>query len=135
MTLFELGTGDALVTYEQDALLAQARGVPLEVVVPGSTIVAEHVAVMVDGNVTAAERDAAEAFLAYLTTDAGREMLACGYLRCGPMAVTDPSASARFFRVEDLGVWPQAYRELVEGLWQEEIAPGLDGTLPGDVGD
>jgi len=33
LTLFELGDSDALVTYEQDALLALERGVALEVVV------------------------------------------------------------------------------------------------------
>ena len=53
MTLFELGAGDAFVTYEHDALLAQARGVSLEIVVPSHTIVAQHVAVIVDDNVTA----------------------------------------------------------------------------------
>lgn len=135
LTLFELGAGDALVTYEQDALLAQARGVPLEVIVPENTIVAQHVAVVVDDNVTAAERAAADAFLAYLTTDAGQEGLACAYLRCGPLLAPDPSSSARFFRVEDLGGWPRAYQELVEGLWQQEIAPDLDLVLPEDVGE
>lgn len=135
LTLFELGAGDVLVTYEQDALLAQARGVPLEVIVPESTIVAQHVAVVVDDNVTASERAAAEAFLTYLTSGAGREMLACVHLRCGPPPPVDASAPARFFRVEDLGGWPQAYRELVEGLWQEEIAPGLDLVLPNEVGE
>ena len=66
MTLFELGAGDAFVTYEHDALLAQERGTPLEVVVPPRTILASHVAVIVDDNVTSAERPAVQAFVDYL---------------------------------------------------------------------
>ena len=73
MTLFELGAGDAFVTYEQDALLAQERGVPLEIVVPSRTIVARHVAVIVDGNVLPGEVPMAQAFVEYLLSDAGQQ--------------------------------------------------------------
>jgi ABC-type sulfate transport system substrate-binding protein len=38
---FMFGVGDALITYEQDALLAQSRGAELEVVIPPNTIVSE----------------------------------------------------------------------------------------------
>jgi sulfate transport system substrate-binding protein len=68
LTLFELGAGDTLVTYEHDAYLALARGVPLEIVVPPRTTVAHHVAVIVDSNVTPAERPVAQAFVNFLLT-------------------------------------------------------------------
>ncbi len=60
---FMFGVGDAMVTYEQDALLAKARGVTLEIVTPRSTIVSEHVAVIVDQNVKPWEREVVEAFV------------------------------------------------------------------------
>ncbi|MFN2167539.1 MAG: substrate-binding domain-containing protein, partial [Anaerolineae bacterium] len=39
LSLFELGAGDALLTYEQDALMAEERNVPLEIIIPERTIV------------------------------------------------------------------------------------------------
>src|SRR5690606_16977616 len=76
LTLFELGAGDALVTYEQDALLARERGVALEIVIPPRTIVAEPVVVIVDDNVTRTERAAAEALVAFLVSDEAQEQFA-----------------------------------------------------------
>jgi ABC-type sulfate transport system substrate-binding protein len=126
MTLFELGTGDALLTYEQDARLAQERGVQLEIVIPARTIVAQHVAVVVDDNVTPAERDAAEGLIRYLQSQAGQEILNRYYLRSPG---TIPSLSPTLvqpFTVEELGGWPQAYADLIDTLWQKEIEPRLD---------
>ena len=39
LKLFELGAGDALITYEQDARLAMQKGSPLEIVIPYQTII------------------------------------------------------------------------------------------------
>jgi ABC-type sulfate transport system substrate-binding protein len=125
LTLFELGAGDAFVTYENDALLAQQRGIPLEIVVPSRTIVAQHVAVIVDGNVTVAERPVAQAFLDYLCGEAGQQALIRYHLRpAGPQADLFPEVS-QSFTVDDLGGWSQAYTEVVERLWQTQIEPRL----------
>ena len=125
LTVFELGAGDALVTYEQDARLAQARGVPLEIVIPPRTILAQHVVVMVDDNVTRNERPVAQAFINYLLSEAGQQAFARYHLR----SVTSESdifpALLTPFTVEDLGGWSQVYPELVETLWQKEIEPSL----------
>lgn len=126
LTLFELGAGDAMVTYEQDALLAQARGVPLDIVVPPRTIIAHHVAVIVDANVTRAERPAAEAFLRYLQSDAGQVAFTRCQLRPADLAEDTFPPVPQPFTVADLGGWSQAYSELVEALWQTEIEPRLD---------
>jgi len=127
MTLFELGAGDALVTYEQDALLAQQRGVPLEVVTPPRTIVAQHAAVIVDDNVTRAERPVAEALLRYLASDAGLRILDAYHMRPPSCEGSgDMVTLAAPFTVEELGGWSSAYEELIKGLWQTEIAPGLN---------
>jgi len=126
MTLFELGAGDAFVTYEQDALLAQERGVPLEIVVPSRTIVARHVAVIVDDNVTPGERPAAEALVQHLLSDAGQQALSRYHLRPADLQDEQFPDIAQPFTVDDLGGWSQVYDQVVETLWQERIEPGLD---------
>lgn len=125
MTLFELGAGDALITYEQDALQALQRGVALEIVTPRRTIVARHAAVLVDDNVTRAERPVAEALLGYLGSDAGLQTLADHHMRPPSCQGAEWVALAAPFTAEELGGWSSAYEELVKGLWQTEIAPGL----------
>jgi ABC-type sulfate transport system substrate-binding protein len=130
LTLFELGAGDALVTYEQDARLALARDVPLQIVVPPRTIVAQHVAVIVDANVTPAERPVAQAFVRYLLSDAGQKAFIDYHQRPAHLEndafppLVDP------FTVEELGGWSHAYNELVEALWQIEIEPRLELEPP-----
>jgi len=126
LTLFELGAGDGLVTYEQDARLALARGVPLEIVLPTRTILAQHVAVVVDANVTLSERPVAEAFVDFLQGDAGQRTFSQYHLRPARLDNGTFPPLAQPFTVEDLGGWSRAYRELVEGLWQTEIAPSLE---------
>jgi sulfate/thiosulfate-binding protein len=123
---FMFGAGDALVTYEQDALLAQARGAVLEVVTPRSTIMSEHVAVIVDRNVQPWEREVVEAFVSFLWSETAQETLTRYYFR----AVTDEALNqavpefhevARPFTVHDLGCWGWAYPEIINGIWKEQI--------------
>ncbi len=125
MTLFELGAGDALVTYEQDALRAQERGVDLEMVIPARTVVAQHAAVVVDDNVTRAERPAVEALVAYLISDAGQEILIESRMRPPNCRGSGFAPLAQAFTAEDLGGWSAARLQLVEGLWKSEIEPSL----------
>lgn len=126
LTLFELGAGDALVTYEQDAMLAQDRGVALEVVLPPRTIVAEPVAVIVDDNVTRAERAAAEALIAHLLSEEGQRSFARYHQRPESGSESDFRPLLNPFTVEDLGGWSSAYHNVVESLWQRDIEPRLD---------
>lgn len=126
LTLFELGAGDALVTYEQDARLALDRAVPLEIVLPPHTIVARHVAVIVDANVTHAERPAAEAFIRFLLSDAGQQAFAEYHLRPAHAERDAFPPLVESFSVDELGGWSRAYADLVETLWQMEIEPRLE---------
>jgi sulfate/thiosulfate transport system substrate-binding protein len=133
LTLFELGVGDALVTYEQDARLAQERGVPLEIVVPARTILTQNVAVLVDRNVTNADRPAAQAFIDYLLSGDGQEALVRYHWR---PALPDGSALLPLlqpFTVQDLGGWPRAYADVIDGLWQKQIRPRLDAEIVGPL--
>jgi sulfate transport system substrate-binding protein len=124
---FMFGLGDAMVTYEQDALLAQSRGAALEIVVPRSTIVSEHVVVIVDKNVKQWERKAVGAFVAFLWSEKAQEAFARYYFR----SVTDETLGEavgafheieRPFTVEDLGGWGQAYPNIIHGVWEEQIS-------------
>lgn len=126
LTLFELGACDTLVTYEQDARLAQARGVPLEIVLPQRTIVAEHVVVIVDDNVTRSERAVAEDFIAFLLSDAGKQAFSRYHLRPAGFEGDAFPPLTNPFTVADLGGWSQIYPQLVEDIWQTEIEPRLD---------
>ena len=125
MSLFELGAGDALVTYEQDALLAQQRGARVDLVIPLRTIVAQHAAVIVDDNVTRAERPVAEAFLAFVLSDDGQQILADYNLRPANCQSDHFPVLIEPFSVEELGDWSQAYAEVVEAVWQKQIEPNL----------
>jgi ABC-type sulfate transport system substrate-binding protein len=135
MTLFELGAGDAFVTYEHDALLAQGRGVSLEIVVPSHTIVARHVAVIVDDNVMPAELPLAQAFVQYLSSQAGQQAFSRYHLRPAGLETDQSLALPQPITVDDLGGWSKAYTQLVEGIWQTEIEPSLHlESAPGVLG-
>ena len=114
MTMFELGAGDAFVTYEQDALLAQERGVALEIVVPEYTIVARHVAVIVERNLVPGEVSMARAFVEYLRSESGQRTLSRYHLRPAKLEDEQPSGIPHFFTADDIGGWPCIYGRVVE---------------------
>ena len=126
MALFELGAGDALITYEQDAYLAQKRGVPLEIIMPQRTILARHYAVVIDKNVTSSERPVVEAFLAFILSDEGQEILSEYYFRPSTIESELLPSLGYSFTEEDLGGWAQVYDRLIENYWKTKIEPGLE---------
>ena len=126
LTLFELGACDAFVTYEHDAFLARERGMLLEVVVPPRTILAQYVAVIVDHNVTSAERPVVQAFVDYLLSDAGQQILRRYHVRPAELGSDPVPRLGKWFTVDDLDGWTKAYTRLVEPLWQKEVKPRLD---------
>ena len=129
LTLFELGAGDAMITYEQDARLAQERGVPLEIIVPPRTIIAQNIAVVVDDNISRCERPIVEAIMDYLWSDAGQQILGQYYMRPAAYVNGEFPSMNQPFTVEDLGGWLHAYSRLVEPQWQAEFEPRLDLEL------
>lgn len=126
LTLFELGAGDAMITYEQDALLALSRGVALEIVVPGQTILAQPVAVVIDKNVRREERELARAFMSFLTGEKGQEIFNQYQMRTSKMppglfpTLRDP------FRIQMIGGWEEAYPGVIESIWKQEIQPQIE---------
>lgn len=130
LTLFEMGAGDALVTYEQDARLAKERGVDIEIMIPNTTILAQPVAIQVDKNVKTNERQAVEAFVEFLLTDPGQEILAKYHFRTPSHQTGNFPSLLNSFLVDDLGGWSSAHRTIIEGIWMDVIKPEFELHSP-----
>lgn len=125
-TQFELGQGDALITYELEGLLMKQANARIEVVVPKSTIFSEHPAVIIDRNITEAERPVVTAFLNYLWTDDAQKAFVKHHFR----SVTnekfndDNKEFAKIeqpFTVELFGGWSKAYPEIIERVFLGQV--------------
>lgn len=129
-TQFENGFGDALITYEQDAVFDRARGrLKAEIVYPRSTVLSEHTLVRVDRNIKRRERDLVEAFTRFLWTDEAQRI----FVRYGFRSVIEAlnNANPAFgsiedpFRISDLGGWKRASEEIVESVWKRQVLAEL----------
>ena len=125
-TQFETGFGDALITYELEGLLMTQAGADIDVVVPKSTIFSEHPALIIDRNVTAAERPVMQAFINYLWTDEAQKAFVKYHFR----SITKESfndANAEFakieqpFTIELFGGWSKAYPEVIEQVFRDQV--------------
>ena len=126
LSLFESGPADALITYEQDALFAQERGVPLEIIIPSYTIVAQNAAVILDKNVTPIEREAVQAFLDYMMSAEGQQIFSNYHLRPAIHLQNNSTHESHFITIEDLGGWSYAYSNTVEPIWLADLEPQLE---------
>src|SRR3989454_3268024 len=129
-TTFELGNGDALVTYELDALLMKEANskVDAEIVIPESTIFSEHPAVVVDRNVSTSERPVIDAFMQYLWSDeAQRAFVKFNFRSATNDALNQENkelATIKYpFTVNDplIGGWGRAYPEIIEGIFRDQV--------------
>jgi sulfate/thiosulfate transport system substrate-binding protein len=124
-TQFENGYGDALVTYEQEALYDISRKkFNNELIYPPSTIESEHTVVVIDRNIAPQDRELIDAFVRFLWTETGQRI----FVQYGFRSVdAEINASAGFktiekpFRVADLGGWAQAKKEIIDAIWKQRI--------------
>ncbi|MEO7674196.1 MAG: sulfate ABC transporter substrate-binding protein [Pyrinomonadaceae bacterium] len=125
-TQFELGQGDALITYELEGMLMKQANAPIEVVVPKSTIFSEHPAVIIDRNVTDAERPVVTAFLNYLWTDEAQKAFVKYHFR----SVTNEAFNDEHkefanieqpFTIEMFGGWAKAFPDIIEKIFLEQV--------------
>jgi sulfate transport system substrate-binding protein len=128
-TTFELGNGDALITYELEALLMKEANAPIEVVVPRSTIFSEHPAVVIDKNVSSDKRQIVDAFMQYLWSDEAQQ----AFVKFHFYSTTKEEfnqANTGFGRIElpitieDLGGWERAYPEVIEKIFRVQVQGG-----------
>ena len=125
-TQFETGYGDALITYELEGLMMKGSSADIEMVVPKSTIFSEHPAVIIDRNLSATERPAAEAFLNFLWSDEAQKAFVKNHFR----SVTNESfnnANKEFakidqpFTVEMFGGWDKAFPEVIDKVFMKQV--------------
>lgn len=125
-TQFEMGFGDALITYEQEAMKDLSRGkFDHELIVPKKTIYAEHQVAVIDGNIVPEERAVVEAFLDFLWTDEAQQI----FVAFGFRSMTGDADRRNIhlkeiphpFTVEALGGWKAANAQIIEALWKKRI--------------
>src|SRR5215470_3054880 len=125
-TSFETGYGDALITYELDGLLMKQAGGAVDLVIPKATILSEHPAVLIDRNVTAAQRPAIEAFLNYLWSDEAQKAFVKNHFR----SITNESFNDQNaelakieqpFTVDMFGGWSKAYPDVIQNIFQAKV--------------
>jgi sulfate transport system substrate-binding protein len=114
ITNFEKGIGDLAITYENEVLVGQQSGQVYDLVIPRSTILIENPAAVIDTYVDKhGTREAAEAFVEFLSTPEAQEVFARYGLRAVDPEVAKATAS-QYPPVEDLftidyfGGWGQA---------------------------
>lgn len=127
-TQFESGYGDALITYELDALLMKEgnAAADAEIVIPEATILSEHPAVVIDRNVSAAERPVIDAFMQYLWSEEAQRAFVKFHFRSATNdALTQENkelATIKYpFTVDYFGGWDKAYPEVIEGIFRDTV--------------
>lgn len=123
-TQFENGFGDALVTYEQEALYDIARHkFDGEIIYPRSTVESEHTVVVIDRNIAPAERAVVDAFIEFLWSKQAQNI----FVQYGFRSVDEALNGDTFariekpFRVSALGGWQNAKQNIIDALWKEKI--------------
>jgi len=125
-TQFENGFGDALVTYEQEAIGDRGRGrLDAEVVYPPRTILSEHTLVVLDRHVRPQDRALVSAFVRFLWSDeAQRLFVQYGFRSVRPeLDAGNPSFGTIEdpFRISDFGGWREARRDIVNRIWRDRV--------------
>jgi sulfate/thiosulfate transport system substrate-binding protein len=125
-TTFELGNGDALITYELDALLMKDANAAIEIVVPRATIFSEHPAVVIDKGVSPNKRQVVDAFMQYLWSDEAQQ----AFVKFHFYSTTNdefnranPNLSyiEMPFTIEYFGGWDKAYPEVIEKVFRDQV--------------
>jgi sulfate transport system substrate-binding protein len=127
LATFERGTGDAIVTYENDLrLAARLTGRAAPYVTPSATLRIESPAAVIEQSVRRhANRAVAEAFLAFLVSPRGQAIL----VQYGFRPLDQPIPPG-VFTMKDLGGWRSIKEELFDagGVWDSLFtAPGSGG--------
>lgn len=133
---FERGTGDALVTYENELLLRRKAGQEIPYVIPAATLLIESPAAIVESSVVRhGNRDLANAFLAFLRSSDGQRILAeYGFRPVDPKSAASesdgkPPMPAGVFTMADLGGWDALQDEVYgpAGTWTSIFASQAKG--------
>jgi sulfate/thiosulfate transport system substrate-binding protein len=113
---FASGKGDVLIGYENEAIQAQDEGIDLEYVLPDSTIKIENPAAV---TTEAQDPQAAQAFLDFILTDEGQQILADYGYRPVTESVLQQNADEfpevpGLFTIADFGGWSKVDDEFFD---------------------
>ncbi len=135
LATFERGTGDAVVTYENELLLRKKFGArPIPYATPEATLQIESPAALVEASIARhGNREVAEAFFAFLLSDEGQAILAdYGFRPVNPGLKVDdlPPRPPRLFTIRDLGGWPKVKKTVFDagGVWSSIFTRRGGGT-------
>ncbi len=121
---FEAGFGDAIVTYENEALLEKAKGRDYGISVPRRTIETEWKVARIDRNIRPEQAQAADELIRFLySPEAQRSYAKYGFrpvdAKVGKETRARYAKVAEPFTVEDLGGWKDARRNVIENAWKK----------------
>jgi sulfate/thiosulfate transport system substrate-binding protein len=125
-TTFELGNGDALVTYELEGLLMKEANSPIEIVVPKSTIFSEHPAVVIDKHVTPGKRALIDEFMRYLWSDEAQQAFVKYHFYSSTNDAFNQT-NTNFghiewpFTIDFFDGWDKAYPEVIEKVFRDQV--------------
>jgi sulfate transport system substrate-binding protein len=107
-TFIERGIGDVLLSWENEAYLALEHATGYEIVVPPRSILAEPPVAVIDA--VAAKKKTAEvarAYVEFLYTEQGQEIIAQHHYRprLAAVAAKHPLPAIELFTIDDLGGW------------------------------
>ena len=129
-TQFDLGFGDALVTYEQEGLWDRKHGkLRAEIVYPPSTILTEHTLVVIEKNVTPDERALVDSLVAFLWSEDAQQAFVKNGFRSVNEELVEADTSfgevADPFFIESFGGWGTAKKEIVDKVWKKRVLKEL----------
>jgi sulfate transport system substrate-binding protein len=110
---FTGGKGDALISYENEAIFAQSKGQAIDYSVPDATILIENPIAVTTNSAHPVQ---AKAFLDFLHTPAAQRIYAENGYRPVVAGVGGPSfpAPAQLFTIADLGGWSKVNKDLFD---------------------
>ncbi|HKR13207.1 MAG TPA: sulfate ABC transporter substrate-binding protein [Pyrinomonadaceae bacterium] len=125
-TTFELGNGDALITYELEALLMKEANAPIEIVVPRSTMFSEHPAVVIDKNVGSDKRQVIDAFMQYLWSEEAQQAFVKYHFYSTTNDALNQSNTGFGhvelpLTIEYFGGWDKAYPDVIEKIFRGQV--------------
>jgi sulfate transport system substrate-binding protein len=134
----ERGTGDAVVTYENELLLRNKEQEPIPYLVPSSTLLIESpAAVVATGAQAHGSRGVAEAFVEFLVSERAQAIFAEYGFRPVKPSVAAPAGAQpmppKLFTMADLGGWAKIEEELYgpKGLWKSIFAAKAGAAVTG----
>jgi sulfate transport system substrate-binding protein len=111
---FSSGKGDVLISYENEAITAQEKGIKLDYVIPSQTVLIENPIAV---TTKAKNPTAAKAFVSFAQQPQAQKLFAAsGYRPVDPALVDKKQfpTPAGLFTIAQLGGWPKVNKELFD---------------------